>query len=509
MIVITLFFYVHNSVPLRADTLSRNLIIALEDPNEAENQKVRKKSWLKACRLLSKHLTAFPPQSRGVFSKVACETKIIHKDFDSYKQKVQSSWLLKVTNKTTQHSLELFYKRKSGFSLEAHYYVAGVGGEANTPSPDSKPGNMATKNTKTSDKFLTALSDPTVVEPLTLVLLDQLPFAAIITFNQDGQAIISLPPNLLDDTLMVFDLSYDKKEDLWQARVLGFATAQGKNWHFKIHRGTINYQQTYFAQSVRGRGLHNHELTPKVQKGFEKHGFLSFLESLFTTFNSSFVGIRIGIPLIKGNKLLSNSRFISSFFESRTGILKGLRLYYDTVPEVKDETQFYGWKRLSLGWSFNLPTPKPLTKMISRMDISLKIGIVTLDATFDLKNTEGEYISALPFKTEKSLSLGGEFGVEHLTGPFMIRAWASFDRNGTILNSDEIVYSSIKAGLDNYYDLYQFNKKLKLQSLVFFLYERPRYSFQPSDSTSNDLGIYLESVSYHLFYGGGGFTLSW
>ena len=176
MIVLSSILF--NSTPLGAGTMSRELVIVLEDPNEVNAQGGREKSWLEACRLLSKHLTALAPQSNGVFSKVACETRIISKDFDAYKKRVPSSWLLKVSNKLTQHSLELFYKRKSGFSLEAHYYVAGIGGDVETRPTDSKSVMSPTKDVQKSDKFLTALSDPAVVEPLTLLLLDQLPFAA-------------------------------------------------------------------------------------------------------------------------------------------------------------------------------------------------------------------------------------------------------------------------------------------------------------------------------------------
>src|SRR5690606_26317440 len=69
--------------------------------------------------------------------------------------------------------------------------------------------------------------------------------------------------------------------------------------------------------------------------GFFKGNFQSLASMLVESLAGGYVGLRYGLQVLPGEKIVSSTTIFSLLAEIRGGPLEGLRYYYDTVPEIK------------------------------------------------------------------------------------------------------------------------------------------------------------------------------
>ncbi len=88
-----------------------------------------------------------------------------------------------------------------------------------------------------------------------------------------------------------------------------------------------------------------------------KLGWNQISRALSNQISSAYVGVRYGKQLLSGDPLLKQSAIFGLVGEFRSGILKGLRLYYDRHPKIRvkdnDITPFMFWDRFIVGYSFS------------------------------------------------------------------------------------------------------------------------------------------------------------
>ena len=436
-----------------------------------------------------------------------CEGKVVKSEFKDYLKTVRESWVMNVSNTPENAKIEIFYKGNKGYTLEATYKISKSGVlKTVVDTAVNTVESAVTLGKKKPDKLLEALSDQNLVRQLSLILHDQLPMFSVVRFKKDGKHIFNLPakiivPKALD--MWVYELSYNSSLGIWESKVVGSIKDDGGRWLYDLQKGAVDFNKPYYVQAKVGRGGHVGRITPFLDKELGKYGFNSLLDDLFSSLDSSFAGLRIGIPMLKGDNLISQSTLISTFVESRSGLLKGLRFYYDIAPELTDGEEKFGWKRASLGWSLDLPMPGFLAKHVDRVDAAFKLGLTDISANFAVLDTSSNSYIYLPFEASNSLSLGVEFGVEKTLIGILMRAWFSYDNSGLL--GGDVSFSTIKLGLDSYFDVYDFiGNGTTLQALAFTFYEQPTLS-----KSGEDEDVLIKEVSYRLFFIGGGLTISW
>ncbi len=114
------------------------------------------------------------------------------------------------------------------------------------------------------------------------------------------------------------------------------------SWISTASIGSINDDVEVFAHNAKGQGvlrsssekqLREYERSLQTGALFKKEAQKSgsFLDQTFAT---GYVGVRFGQQIRKEDPLLAKAQSYGILGEFRSGILKGLRIYYDVVPEV-------------------------------------------------------------------------------------------------------------------------------------------------------------------------------
>ena len=145
-----------------------------------------------------------------------------------------------------------------------------------------------------------------------------------------------------------------------------------------------------------------------------------------------------------------------------------------------------------------------LEQFVSRLDVGFKLGLLDVNARFKLADSFGSEV-VLAFEDTNSPSLGLEFGMEKSVIGILARAWFSYDDSR--LSTGSVGVTSLKLGLDGYYDIYKFSGgDTSLQAMVFTFFEEPTWT--RNDVTASDES-FIKEISFRLFFVGGGLTLSW
>lgn len=233
-----------------------------------------------------------------------------------------------------------------------------------------------------------------------------------------------------------------------------------------------------------------------------------------TALVSNLYGIRYASPLLKSKDIVSKAPMISMFAEFRNGAAKGMRIYYEKTPMVKQKTAEgevarFAWSRLTLGWSLDIPVPQIFSSVIHKIDITPKLGIYNLDGLFNVTNEYGETEVAKFFLKDVS-SIGFESGVEHGTQSMgLFRFWFAFYRSWGLTGATTIYATSLKTGIDFYWDLFEF-QQTTFKILTFGSYESLDLKKEIKDQPEVDnSAMNINQLSYKLFFFGVGATLAW
>ncbi|MGE0171949.1 MAG: hypothetical protein AB7T49_04155 [Oligoflexales bacterium] len=354
-----------------------------------------------------------------------------------------------------------------------------------------------------------ALSTKKVATAIAHMLLDSLPGSFVIPgqlLTRKKMAVTSTDDGFpLPDKLVVFTLKYNKKTGHWLPQSLGHWTLVKDNLYTPPKElPQIDTDARYWAQSMEGRGDAYDDLDRPLDRALIKFGLSKSLinKLLFQTVASGYAGVRYGHPLVQDDPLISKAAMVGVFTEVRGGPLGGLRWYWDVAPEVETEIDgkkvSYTWSRPSLGWSFGMTFEN---KWIKRIDAVPKLGLMDLDATLPVPDPleEEEYLTQ-KVRLKNEMNMGLELGVESYSPWFLIRFWGSSDLSGFVNISKSGSISTLRAGIDTYWDLFKF-WIFESSLLVFVSGERLGITFKGDQV--------IKAIYYQQGFAGMGLTLTW
>lgn len=216
--------------------------------------------------------------------------------------------------------------------------------------------------------------------------------------------------------------------------------------------------------------------------------------------------------MTKSDPLLSKSTFVGILAEVRAGPLNGLRWYWDFAPKVttveNNENLSFAWSRATLGWSFGFN----YNTFIDKMDITPKIGAMSLDASIGIPSpVSGQITDTARFRQANVLNLGIEAGIESHWPWILTRLWAATDISGFVNIDEETTVKSLRGGADAYFDLFKVSNEYKVVLLMFSTFEKVSLLRKrvPNEEEIGNTGGKLAGLSYQVVFAGLGLTVSW
>lgn len=346
------------------------------------------------------------------------------------------------------------------------------------------------------------------------------------SFDMQGEG----EPLLLPHDLLIYDLYYEKKEQLWLPRLRALISKDDDRGEGGEDSDQVKYSvATSYRPLQRGRsywirGLISKERENKYRKIIlealqgkrdedlpEEKGSEETLsdDPLSGPVRSNYAGARYGKSIAQSDSIVTRADMVSVFAEVGNGSLKGLRGSYDLFPKVKsgsgNEEEYFSLKRASLGWAFNFQMPAPLRPFLTKMDIQPKIGLLDLKSRFSTSTSTGK--AGLDFNATNTYDLAIEAGVEKTSSWFRSRLWGGLSTaNFGVSNASSVTVKSSRGGMDLYFNLFR-SEAWDANLLTFVAMERLEFAKDPNALKSDTIELY--SISSNLIFAGLGFTLAW
>jgi hypothetical protein len=532
VVVLALFF----TDPVRAsDGIFERVRISYKESrsgkDSSERQKASKSSWVNGCRELGKTLG---PQSNpwvyGVFDSFFCElnSKVV------FGKKAKAQFSIEIVDSKSKMTISLFQHlgKRSSKTLLAQF------------------------NLDSTQNLHTFLQDKEFVDLLALSILESMPAAGLVSAESErlkGDKLFVRPlrkeqsANLkynypgLPAELIFFELRWDKKASLWKSNVVGYgklASTKKEPAHYQLDDNVQNAIKSgsVFLHSSEGPVKASErwsaplndavkDLDKVVSSGkfsdFMKGIELDMLDTLLSTAASGYVGFKYGVQVLPTygelGLLLGKTRIVSVLVEIRSGPAKGLRYYYDLLPETKAavtltdgirDEQYIGFARHILGYSFGLD----FDSFIDRVTVDPKLGLWTFNARLPVQLSEDGSVARLgDFNLGSTYSIAIEFGLENISDWYVIRTWAGMDTGYSLVKTGGKI-SSYRFGIDAFLtagpEIPFFGTALKTTWVLFYVFDhldiRSQESFQ--------LGVgeeVIKGLEYDAAYAGAGVALSW
>ncbi len=489
---------------------------------EGKSRKDIAKEWLAVCKAVAAALrTGNTYHGYGAFKTFSCAINKSH--LKGPKKPAEFELRLKDTVSGVSMSLiHAMFKNAESGSLEQWQQEALV-------------------NFSASDKTLKILQDRDFSNLVGFALLNSMPMQT--KFESDGDKFLlkrainprwplpSPPP-----ALGILQLAYNHKTGSWTGVSLGDATlvASSAPAEIKGKDGKTILAHSYNIKKYSGMEKANpkigswmrvsgdradnfKEVSDLVKKAADEliggksadAGDESDRSMLSGMVPGGYVGLRYGFSLFKTGLFVSKVRTFGLLVEARSGVLSGLRFYYELTPQVKEsylgETLYYRSSRGVVGWSFGI-NPEAF---ISRIDVVPKIGQWTFNVDIPITVEGSDEILIKKFKLDTALSMGIEAGIEFTVPWILIRTWAGFDQSVAALKSagSQGTVSSRRFGLDGIIDGPAISTIFNIDFLAFVVQES--VAITQSNTDKDDDGLAIKGISYTLRTAGLGLTASW
>lgn len=510
-------------------------------PPKSKKEKAKYfKDWKKTCEQLGKAMTAEKgPWGFGSFGTYGCYRA---------KKKVAGiekagKWTLIVTDGSKEVTFKMQHSGED------------VGRISMPPSP-------ATVQFFQDDEFTDLVS---------YAIMDSMPMGMLIT----KAAVKGTPPSVTGrywragkskdfkfkvppppENLVLYRLSYDEGAKAWRSNVIGTAKkakvnepkSEKKKKATTLVGGDVTYETQpavadalasgpVWAQNADGPGARKAELEAIIKEAqinldaaAENGQLLEFLKgkvgslvtSLFDTAASGYVGFRYGISVLPAEgdlgKLIKSTDRIGVMVEIRGGPVKGLRYYYDKMPEKKldidladgtsDEASIAS-ARHTLGFSMDF---NPGLPVIDRITADPKLGMWEFNARLpSATNDDGDVTQMSDFNLGRTFSLALEIGVENLSDWYTLRGWYGIDTGFSLIKQGGRVTSN-RLGIDAYFTAGPtfplFGVPFKTALLAFYMFEHVNLTSGKDEELEAGEST-VEGLAYDSGYAGGGVAITW
>ena len=367
---------------------------------------------------------------------------------------------------------------------------------------------------------LTFLQDAEFSTYTALYILDSLPVFRRITKADVESAPFQLESTTVDGieapidlTFYHLDLSAEKKM-VWRPHVVASAARQDVDgavvYALSAAASKWDFSQPIWAHNQQGPGHLAAIAKPILEKKyrFVEQSLLENVEEAFTTgLDKGHVGIRFGVPLIKGDVLGTKTRFVGLVSEFQNGMLKGLSLFIDYWPKITNlvngKTASFGGVRENIGWTYYVA---PIHRFPT-----LAFGLTPKVGAWNMKIVVPADGKEIPFSVKNSLSLGLSGQVEYTTKPFLFRAY--YEKALSVKFSFQTTQVTVdRYGLDGYWNVAQMKflpKALGVSLLAFAVDEVFSFKKKVSQDDLTSQGVAISDLKYTQIYMGGGVALTW
>ncbi|MCX6116011.1 MAG: hypothetical protein NT027_00575 [Proteobacteria bacterium] len=500
-------------------------IIVADFQNDYSSTTKLKKDYIFGCKRLSNALAVGRgPWGFGVFSTISCRI-----DFDPNKaSKDQLGWLLRVSRKDNIVQVSL---------MDAQNKVVKI---------------LSVENRR---GFLKFLLDREYTDLIGLYFLDSLPFAGILDtekldlhdgFQNRGMALspkglskfgkIS-PPDFLNVYSVKFDsdiakprlrakLKFDAEDLPKVPKRSKKKTELSRNLFSKIKWKMMkemladSSQETTWIHNAEGSGFFSAQTVRLIEEATsslneaEENNYLSdyiagdTIESILGRYQGGYIGLRYGFQLIPGDPLMKNASFFGLVGELRSGLLGGLRFYFDKMPEKKftdDDLRYsMAWERFIIGKSFGYQlkyAPK-----IGLWNLKLRSPVVIYDSDLTESKVNGD------FRMSNALSGALELGLEWYSQGYALRTWGGIDRGIAISRLGSKNVTSVRIGLDG---IVKAGPKARIwgenfrTAFLFFLMGERLALEDKTVQNINDGDAEISGLNLEGGYAGAGMAVSW
>ncbi len=508
--------------------------------NKAKNDRAKYfKDWKKSCEQLGKALTA----ERGAWGFGAFGSYGCYRG-DQLVAGVEKSskWKMTVVDGTKAVDFTIAWAKED---------VAHI----------TMPPSAATMQFFDDDEF---------TDLVTYALLDSMPMGQLVTKaavtgsppsysgrywragkSKDFKFKVPPPP----ESLVLYRLSWDDSSKIWRSEVVGTArktkTNLPKSKKMKkvtmLLGGDVTYETQpevsdalasgpLWAQNADGPGARKEELEAVIKESqiildaaAQNGSLLDFLKGkggnimtgLFDTAASGYVGFRYGLQVLPTTgelgKLIGKTNRIGLLAEIRGGPVKGLRYYYDKMPEQKAKLDGVNGgtfdasiasARHTLGFSLDF-NPGFL---IDRITIDPKLGMWEFNANLPAKtNDDGKVVQMQEFHLGRTFSTALELGLEVLADWYTVRGWYGIDTGFSLLKSGGRVTSN-RLGIDAYFTagptIPMFGVPFKTALLAFYMYEHVSLTSGKKEDPAPGKSA-VQGLAYDSGYAGGGVAITW
>ncbi len=247
----------------------------------------------------------------------------------------------------------------------------------------------------------------------------------------------------------------------------------------------------------------------------------SIVTSFFDTAASGYVGFRYGISVLPAEgdlgKLIKSTSRIGVMVEIRGGPVKGLRYYYDKMPETKldidladgtSDTASIASARHTLGFSVDFAPGF----LVDRITVDPKLGMWEFNARLPSNIADnGDVTQMSDFNLGRTFSTALEVGFEQLSDWYTLRGWYGIDTGFSLLKQGGRVTSN-RLGIDAYFTAGPtfplFGVPFKTALLAFYMYEHVNLTSGKSEDLAAGESA-VEGLAYDSGYAGGGVAITW
>lgn len=369
--------------------------------------------------------------------------------------------------------------------------------------------------------------------------------------SKDFKYKVPPPP----ENLVLYRLTFDEQAKVWRSNVVGTAkkaavnepkAAKAKKTTM-LKGGDVTYEipaavaealatGPLWAQNADGPAARKPELEAIIKEAqlnldaaaqngqlleFLKGKVGSLVASLFDTAASGYVGFRYGLSVLPAEgdlgALIKKTNRIGVMVEIRGGPVKGLRYYYDKMPETKlaieladgsSDTASIASARHTLGFSLDF-NPGFL---VDRITVDPKLGMWEFNARLpSATDDNGKVTQMSDFRLGRTFSTALEIGLEELSDWYTLRGWYGIDTGFSLIKSGGRVTSN-RLGIDAYFTAGPtfplFGVPFKTALLAFYMFEHVNLTAGKSEDLAAGESA-VEGLAYDSGYAGAGVAVTW
>lgn len=238
-----------------------------------------------------------------------------------------------------------------------------------------------------------------------------------------------------------------------------------------------------------------------------KPGMTPLFKNLSLSTPSGYLGLRYGrIIAAPGSGFLTQLQTFGLLAELRGGMFDGLRLIYDTAPEISGTAEAagaveqVGFSKLLLGWAFAWHPDS----WVDNIHLVPRVGMYNMKARYSpaTKNATSRQV-----EISRALSTGLEVDVEWTRFFYTLRLWAGQDRTPELFSRGRSAESR-RAGVDLFLKGAGFGEGKNKMSLFYLVYTTSE-QISAIDKTRDQDGVDATDIKLVLPTAGLGLALTW